>query len=305
MRVLIPVDGSAGSFEAVRQIGPLLQPERDVVALYCHPPQLAVRGGSADKRSVEAAQHSLATAVFSEALSHLPERLRSSVHTIVGQQEPKAGILLAADQWSAELIVMGARGLTGLQRLLLGSVSRAVVHAGRYPVWVARPPVVDAPPSPRVLVACDCADSAKRPLSLLGKLTWPQGTQFTVMTVIASIFAGRVPDWLQQQARSPDVEAMVQAWAREHDEESRASQARLQEVVAAMGPPLAGAQTLVAEGEPAHLILSTADRNHSSLVVVGTRGHRPLGSAILGSTSEAVLNHAPSSVLLVPHLPSP
>jgi nucleotide-binding universal stress UspA family protein len=265
---------------------------------------LAVRGGSIEKHLVKDAQHSLATAVFDEALRHLPQPLRSTVHTIVGEHEPKVGILLAADGWSAELIVMGARGLTGLERLLLGSVSRAVVHAGRYPVWVARP-AFESAPSPSVLVACDCADAAKRPLSLLGKLKWPEATHFTVMTVIASIFAGRVPDWLQEQARSPDVDAMVRAWAREHDEDSRASQAKLQEVVAAMGPPLGGAQVLVAEGEPAHLILSTAERSHSSLVVVGTRGHRPLSSTIMGSTSEAVLNHAPCSVLVVPHLPNP
>jgi nucleotide-binding universal stress UspA family protein len=305
MRVLIPVDGSAGSFEAARQIGPLLRPERDSVALYCHPPQVAARRWSADKRLVEGAQHALATSIFDEARGHLPESLRSSLHTILGQQDPKIGILLAAEQWSADLIVMGARGLTVLERMLLGSVSRAVVHACRIPVWIARPAASETPQTPRVLVACDCPDAAKRPLSLLGKLAWPDSAHFTVMTVIESIFAGRVPVWLQQQARGPEVEAMVQAWAREHDEESRASQARMQELVRELGPPLGGAQTLVVEGEPAHLILSTAERDHSSLVVVGARGRHTLGSAILGSTSEAVINHARSSVLVVPHLQSP
>src|SRR6476646_2802225 len=120
MRVLIPIDGSTGSFEAIRQVASLLRPERDSVALYCHPPQVSVRKKPVDDKVVEGAQHALATAIFDQARQHLPEALRAVTHTIVGQQDPKLGILLAAEQWSADLIAMGARGLTSMQRLLLG-----------------------------------------------------------------------------------------------------------------------------------------------------------------------------------------
>ena len=37
MKVLVAVDGSAGSFEAVDQMGRVLG-ERDEIALYCSPP---------------------------------------------------------------------------------------------------------------------------------------------------------------------------------------------------------------------------------------------------------------------------
>ena len=38
MKVLFAVDGSSGSFDAVAQVGPLLNPAEDQVALYCAPP---------------------------------------------------------------------------------------------------------------------------------------------------------------------------------------------------------------------------------------------------------------------------
>jgi nucleotide-binding universal stress UspA family protein len=305
MRVLIALDGSDGSFEAVRQIAPLLTPARDELALYCRPPNVQIRSRSVAKEVVAGAQDSLAQAIFAEARKRLPSALAEKSATIVGHQDPRHGIIVAAQQWSAELIVMGARGLSPFQRLLLGSVSRAVVHAALVGVWIARPGSSSTQNPPRVLLATESPESAKRPAELLSRLTWPDGSAFTILTVIQSIFAGRVPDWLQQQARSPDVEAMVRAWAAEHDEEIRNNAARINDLIGRLPPPLQGAQALVAEGEAANVILSTAKRQHSDLIVVGTRQKWSIGNAILGSVSEAVLNHADCSVLVVPRQETP
>ena len=48
------------------------------------------------------------------------------------------GILHAAEEHGADLIVVGSHGRTGLQRLLLGSVAAKVVAASPVPVLVAR-----------------------------------------------------------------------------------------------------------------------------------------------------------------------
>jgi nucleotide-binding universal stress UspA family protein len=49
-------------------------------------------------------------------------------------------IVEIADRHNAATIVMGSRGLTGLQSLLLGSVSTAVVHHADRPTMVISQP---------------------------------------------------------------------------------------------------------------------------------------------------------------------
>ncbi len=305
MRVLIAVDGSEGSFDAVRQVAPLLSEGRDTVALYCRPPQVQVRSAGTGKELLDAAEQSLANAVFAEARKHLGPRFESKTHTIIGHKDPRNGIVLASQQWSADMIVVGARGLGTFERLFLGSVSRAVVHASGIPVWVARANRGTTDHGLRVLWACESPEAARRPAEVLSQLSWPDDASFLALTVTFSIFAGNVPQWLQQKARSPDVEAMVQTWAREHDAELQESAARMKAFLTTMPTPLRDAHTEIAEGDPAHMILETASREHSNLVVVGTRQKWSAGSAILGRVSEAVLNHAPCSVLVIPHLEQP
>ena len=64
-------------------------------------------------------------------------------------------------------------------------------------------------------------------------------------------------------------------------------------------------EPLVAEGEPAAQILAAIAREAVDLVVIGVKHKHSIADAIFGSTSEAVLNHASCSVLLVPHAETP
>ncbi len=186
-------------------------------------------------------------------------------------------------------------------RLLLGSVSRAVVHHATRPVWVARPRPAGHQPGLNVLWAFEKPELGRSAAELLARFTWPEGTNFHALCIVPSIFAGKIPDWLEQQARSPDVEAMVQAWAREHDAELRASRTQVEAFVRGLPAPLATCQPIIAEGEPAREILATIQKENIDLVVVGSQHKRSVATLILGSTSEAVLNHAGCSVLIVPY----
>jgi nucleotide-binding universal stress UspA family protein len=59
------------------------------------------------------------------------------VHARIGQ--PAAEILMLAREVGADLIFIGSHGKTGIERLLLGSVSERVVREAGCPVMVARP----------------------------------------------------------------------------------------------------------------------------------------------------------------------
>lgn len=65
--------------------------------------------------------------------AHMP-----AVSVRVGQ--PAAEILGQAEESSADVIVMGMRGIGGAQKLLLGSTSAKVLERSKLPVLVVPPP---------------------------------------------------------------------------------------------------------------------------------------------------------------------
>jgi nucleotide-binding universal stress UspA family protein len=293
MKVLIAVDGSTGSFEAVRQIGKLVSADRDQVGLLYAPPP--IKGD--DERS-EKTRQSLATAVFDEAKLLLPDWLRSRCEAIVAEQPAKQTILHTAETWHAELIALGARGLGPIQRLLLGSVSTSVVHTAAVPVYVARVQVADREKTPlRVLVACESAEHDKHLAEVLAQFSWPTGTTGMILSVVQSMSAGHLPTWVTEKARSAEIEEMGRVWMAEHAAEIDAKKLEMKQFAQSLPETFRGAEPLVMEGHAADRILETITAQKIDLVVVGAHSSS-LTRLLLGSTSETVLSHAPCSVLV-------
>lgn len=302
MKVLVGVDGSAGGFAAVRLVGQLLSAERDQIALYYTPPEVRLHPGSdAGPEIIERAQQALADAVFQEARARLPDALVATAHTIVGTKNPRVGILLAADEWRAELIVMGARGSSPIKKLLVGSAVTSIVHGSTVPVLVVRPPPKQAmAPGPlRALLAWDGSEASRQAAAVLERFTWPADTSGCVITVVESLSAGAVPQWLEKRARDADSEAMAQAWIHEHEAEKQEKRGELARFCQQLPVPFQNSTPIVAEGHAAEQILLAIAAEKADLVVLGTHGKGVLERLLIGSTSEKVLAHAPCSVLLV------
>jgi nucleotide-binding universal stress UspA family protein len=304
MKVLCGVDGSPNSFEAVRFIGRLLEPQIDQIALYYTPPELRSGLLSAGRPEVlDRAARALAESVFNECRACLPAALAQSIHTIVGAERPQHGLLAAADQWQAEMIVVGARGVGPIARLLLGSVSTTVAQSAKTPVLVVREPGHAYSESGlRVLVAYDGSEASRQATDLLSRLSWPGDSMGRVMNVCEPMFVGQLPDWLEKQPREPEFEEMSQVWVREHEAEKRATHDELAAYCQKLPAPFRR-DPLVVEGDPADEILKAIDREHADLIVMGARGLGALERLLLGSTSQKILNHAPCSVLVVRQAP--
>jgi nucleotide-binding universal stress UspA family protein len=302
MKALIAVDGSTGGFEAVRQAGSLLTADRDSVVLYYSPPVITA-GDATGADVLERARGSLASVVFDEAKSHLPAELRVRVECSIGQQPPKQGIVAAAEAHGCTLIVVGARGLGPIERLLLGSVSSSVVRSAHVPVLVTRPrnPARQSQPF-KVLMAVEAAKDDALLADAVKQFTWPSNTIGLTMSVVQSMFAGHVPGWLEDRARSEEVEAMAQAWVKEHDAEIAAKREELAAFDATLPDCFRRETPIVVEGHPADRILETIGQRHIDLAIVGARKPSAISRWLLGSTSETVLTHADCSVLVIREL---
>jgi nucleotide-binding universal stress UspA family protein len=65
------------------------------------------------------------------------ERVHYFIHARIGK--PVDEILGVAEDVGADLIIVGSKGLTGLERLMLGSVAEQIVRQAKCTVEVARP----------------------------------------------------------------------------------------------------------------------------------------------------------------------
>jgi len=146
MKILLAIDGSAFSNAAVDEIAQRPWPVRSEVKIISvvEPPLLpTVETWVPPDNYIEAlekASEDAARSVIKNAADRITTRhqdaLRLTTEIIRGY--PKQAILDVADQWDADLIVVGSHGYRGLTRVWLGSVSQAVSSHAKCSVEIVR-----------------------------------------------------------------------------------------------------------------------------------------------------------------------
>lgn len=96
------------------------------------------RHGRVDYAYAERVQQALTDEVAAELkAASIADRVHFFVHVRIGK--PAHEILELAREVGADLIIVGSKGITGVERLVLGSVSERVVREAGCTVEVARP----------------------------------------------------------------------------------------------------------------------------------------------------------------------
>src|SRR5262249_11692979 len=174
-----------------------------------------------------------------------------------------------------------------LGRLLLGSVSQAVLAYANCSVRIARRPVAAADAPPRLVIGSDGSPGADAAVAHAAARAWPPGAQVQLVTALDDTLA-----------------ILLESSGDAADE--RAAAARLGERAAA---PLRAAGlevwTVTAEGPPKGVLVEQAGRFQAACLFVGARGLRAAERLVLGSVSAAVAARARCSVEVVRDLTGP
>lgn len=144
MKILLAVDGSKYSEAAMHAIEAMIRKENTEVLIlqivepriFSTPPQMAA-GYEPEMAEIMKAQFKRAQ----EEVDRMTRALRSAgfnAKARVAEAETRAGILDAAAEWHADLIVVGSHGRKGLEPFMLGSVAESVARGAYCSVFIVR-----------------------------------------------------------------------------------------------------------------------------------------------------------------------
>ena len=236
-----------------------------------------------------------------------PARVEREVRDVLGEQARKAEnvggavaqshvrvgeaareVVDLAEEIGTGLIAVGSRGRGKAKRMLMGSVSDAVVRNAHCPVMVVRRKPVVFPA--KILLATDGSEEAELAARTAADLAAKTGSELHVIHVLV------LP---HETLYDPFGTA-----AREEFE--KRGRVKLDELVGrlgASGGELGGAHFRV--GSPDAEIVAQAEEVGVGMVVLGSRGLGAMRRALMGSISDSVVRHAHCPVLVVRESKSP
>jgi nucleotide-binding universal stress UspA family protein len=144
MKILLAIDGSACSDAAVEEVARRPWPEGSSVRVLTAleiPLPLTPEAWAIPPdyfENMEAGLRKQGQNLIDRALPKLKANKTVSVESIMVSGSPRPVIVDEAESWGADLIVLGSHGYNAWKRLLLGSVSQAVVSHAKCSVEVVR-----------------------------------------------------------------------------------------------------------------------------------------------------------------------
>jgi nucleotide-binding universal stress UspA family protein len=294
MKILIAYDGSSYADVAIDDLQWAgLPQDADVVILSVveWPLQAPRSWGMVETGfSVELEEHV-------KAAERLAERARRRLHGYfpnwrIQTAASPAGhaataILEKANAWSADLIVAGTHGRSGLARVFLGSVSMKLVREAPCSVRIGRARHGDGPV--RLLIGDDGSAEAEVALAEMMHRKWPAGTEVRVLAVHELLVTTNA----ESLAINPGL----------YDKINEDEHFRLKDLIKRDAEKLhqAGLTVLpiLEEGDPKESLLRQARTWGASTIFIGARGLGRVERVLLGSVSSATVTHAPCTVEVV------
>jgi nucleotide-binding universal stress UspA family protein len=208
----------------------------------------------------------------------------AEVRQVVGI--PSEQIKKTAQDIGADLVVVGTRGRTVLDAILLGSTAERIVKGAPCPVLAvpAHPGTRLAPSIQHVMAPLDFSSPSLDAVEYAIQVANHFGAKMTLVHVLEPIYYGA-------ELGLQSVEIKWQKWVH-----WRAQLDQLAGLISSFG---LATGTMIRGGVPANSIIDCAKEQGCDLIVMGTHGRRGWSRLRFGSVAEAVLRQAPCAVLTV------
>jgi universal stress protein E len=291
MKILLATDGSAQSEEAARFVAGLELSEDDEVTV------LHVIGGAPPGRDEAAHQAALmeikrkiAPRVLDSALQAMGP-LPARVSTALVEGDPDRGIIEAAEEAGADLVVMGPRGMKGIKLFLIGSTTMSVAMNSPISTLIVKPSAGEGGRM-RVLLATDGSDYADNAAQALASMPLRGDTGIIVLSVLWTSYAD-IPERFAGEIDERAKEAVAAMRSSEYLEADRVFEKSRRY----LSRRFTDVEGVVKIGDPSDEILKASEEFSVDMIALGSRGLRGI-RGMLGSVSRNVLIHAQCPVLV-------
>jgi nucleotide-binding universal stress UspA family protein len=276
-KILVAYDGSASARSALIAAGKIAEEEGSWVKVLAVVPvykgEIGLTGVSDIKETIAGpVKKNLADA------KRLAGEHGFHILTDLEQGEPFERIVHVADEEKCDLIVMGRRGVSHLERELMGSVTARVIGYTKRDVLVV--PEGASLEWKRILVAVDGSSRSEEATELAIKIAAAHSSVLIVMMVVYTND--------EFSALAPSLVADMVTKAKETVDKIR-QQAEKSGVKA---------EAVVKEGEPYKAITTFADETRVDVIVMGSQSRRGWSKLLMGSVTERTIGYAPCPVLI-------
>jgi nucleotide-binding universal stress UspA family protein len=273
-RLLVGMDGSEASFHALRESFKISTNWVTVVTVApSYVGDLRIMGVSGVREKLrEPCDTALARA------QELADAAGAVIRPICAVGEPHERLVAEADSGNRDLIVLGAKGQSFIERTLMGNITRRVIGFSTKDVLVI--PLSATVGWDRILVATDCSSGSRPAINRALELAQAYGGELVVLSVM---------DLPLKTQEAMGITAEILRRCQDHvvDVQRRGKAQDL------------GVIGVVQKGQAYQVITDLARSEHVNLIVMGSHGRTGLTRLLVGGVTERVIVHAPCPVLVV------
>ena len=217
--------------------------------------------------------------------------VQARISTAIVEGSPAQCIIDAVKASDIDMVVMGARGIKGIESLFVGSVTRAVAIKSPKPVLVTKLPAIEQPVF-KVLYATDGSEYSRDTGKFLTSMPFPDNTEITILNVVPPEFLD-IPETFAPKVNERIIGIRDQAQSIRLNN----SQRIVEQAEEILSKTFRTIKILSEVGDTSTVILRVSEEMKADLIVVGCRGLRGI-KGVMGSVSRNILAHSKCSVLI-------
>lgn len=277
-KILVTTDGSESSRHVLRESFKLASDEKRWLTVVSVAPHYDGDLGATWISNVQDAIRKPCLIALSEA-EDMAKKEGVSIKTVCEEGEIYERIVDLADAENADLIVMGRKGMAGLERTLVGSnTARVIGHSQRDVLVVPEGTFIGWE---KIIFATDGSQYSEAATNKAIDISKSYGSELDVISVVdvTDEFIARAPDVLDNIVKK--AKSIVE------DVKNKA----ISEGIKAEG--------VVKEGDAYKSIVDIAEKQKADAIIMGSHGRTGLKRLLMGSVTERVIGHSPCPVLVV------